>query len=202
MNFILSFFLICRGCSRGGSLSRLLQASLMMLMCCVCVIAFAKEHEITPDFRDTDIRSIAEAAGLVGQKQYFFAADVHGRLTISCESPISRDAFNFAFLQILKLNGFDTEVSKDTVLVSNKVGASKNNQGVEIISNRGRSHIDVHIATADKISVKAIVSLVRPLLSDRGSIVEYAPGGIVIISDTREIIQSIRKIIEESSVPV
>jgi type II secretory pathway component GspD/PulD (secretin) len=194
--------MILRECLRGGSRLTLFRASLLALTCSVCVLAVAKEHGITFNYRDTDIQTVTEVAGVVGKREYFLAADVHGWLTISCDSPISRDAFNFAFLQILELNGFGTEVSKDTVLISSKVGAGKYNQGAEIISSRSRSHIDVHIVTADKTSMKSITSLVRPLLSDRGSIVEYPSGRIVIISDTRENIQSIRKIIGKSSVPV
>src|SRR5215208_4852038 len=63
-------------------------------------------QRITPNFKDSDITSIAEAVSNVTGKNFIIDPRVRAQVTMLSSTAMSPDAFYQAFLSILQVHGF------------------------------------------------------------------------------------------------
>src|SRR5919106_1806053 len=84
---------------------------LVLLWVCFAMVPLAAPQQqlgqrITPNFKDSDIASIAEAVSAVTGKNFIIDPRVRAQVTMLSSTAMAPDAFYEAFLSILQVHGF------------------------------------------------------------------------------------------------
>jgi general secretion pathway protein D len=117
-----------------------LAALVMMLMSSGLLAA----DKVTINFKDTDIREVAEMVSKVTGKNFLIDPRVKGKVTVISSEPIDGDALYSTFLSILKTHGFiaiddgtlvnilPSSVSRENAVYSEALDKATVNDEVEV----------------------------------------------------------------------
>src|ERR687898_2395093 len=164
-------------------------------------------QRITPNFKDSDITSIAEAVSNVTGKNFIIDPRVRAQVTMLSSTAMSPDAFYQAFLSILQVHGFVAVPSGNVIKILPDANARQ--MPSHDLPDRVSSTSDelvTQVIAVKSVSAAQLVPILRPLIPQYGHLAAYPTSNILIISDraanVNRIVRIIRRIDQEGDAAV
>jgi general secretion pathway protein D len=154
-----------------------------------------QQPNITPNYKDADIRQVIEAVGEVTGKNFILDPRVKAQVTMLSSSPMSPDAFYAAFLSLLSVYGFVAVPSGDVIKILPDANA-RQQPGAETDGGRERpDDIVTRVIAVKKVAAAQLVPILRPLIPQYGHLAAHPPSNILIISDRASNVDRMTRII-------
>ena len=151
----------------------------------LCILAVPYVHaQITPNFRDADIRQIVEAVSEISGKTFILDPRVTAKVTILSKTPMSADAFYEAFLSILQVHGYVAITTGDIIKIIPDTSA-RQHPGPLISDGAGVGADDIvtRVIQVHNIGAAQLVPILRPLIPQYGHMAAHPGSNMLIISD-------------------
>lgn len=140
----------------------------------------AKNHWVTPNFKDADISQIAAAVREMTGKNIVIDPSVHEEATLLASAPMSPDAFYQAFLSIVQ---------------AHRLVAIGQGKVIKVI--REPNGIITRVIDVKNLSVVRLTPFLQPLISKYGSLSGYVPSNSIIVSDRASNVNRVTRIIQQ-----
>lgn len=148
----------------------------------------------TPNYRETDIREIIEAVGLVTDRRFIVDPRVNAKVTMFSETPMSAEAFYEAFLSVLEVHGYVAIETGNVVKILPDAGARQYPTGTPDTAE----DMVTQVIEVQNVNAAQLVPILRPLIPQYGHLASPPGTNMLIISDRaanmRRIIEIIRRI--------
>lgn len=166
--------------NRHSGRIRLIAASLLLAMASV---AWAQQPVSTLNWRDADIRQVAEAVSSVTGKNFLIDPRVTGRVTLLSPTPLGPDALYEAFLSILQVHGYVAIDSGDLVKIIPDATARQFPTTIGMDGAAGPDDLATQVIQLRNVGATQLVPILRPLIPQYGHLVAHAGSNMLIISD-------------------
>jgi general secretion pathway protein D len=141
-------------------------------------------QRITPNFKDADITQVAEAVAAATGKNFIIDPRVRAQVTMLSSTAMSPQAFYEAFLSILQVYGFIALPQGNVVKIMPDTNA-KTSPSIDLPDHVSATSDEIVTQVLDvkNVSAAQLVPILRPMVPQYGSLVAYAPGNILVITD-------------------
>jgi general secretion pathway protein D len=141
-------------------------------------------QRITPNFKDADITQVAEAVAAATGKNFIIDPRVRAQVTMLSSTAMTPDAFYEAFLSILQVYGFVAVPQGNVVKIIPDTQA-KTSPSIDLPDHVSATSDEIVTQVLDvkNVSAAQLVPILRPMVPQWGSLVAYAPGNILVITD-------------------
>lgn len=172
-------------------------ALLVVVAALAAAPARAQQANVTPNYKDADIRQVIEAVGAVTGKNFVLDPRVKAQVTMLSSAPMTPEAFYEAFLSILSVYGFVAVPSGDIVKILPDANA-RQVPGAELGPDGGRRADDLvtRVIRVNNVSATQLVPILRPLIPQYGHLAAHPPSNILIISDRAANVERMQRIIQ------
>ena len=152
---------------------------------------------ITPNFRNTSIRTIARAVSKLTGKDFILDPRVNAQVTMYSSTPLSPGAFYQAFLSILQVYGFIAVPSGHHIV---KIVPAQEERVMHSITlpkevSSTSDEIVTQVVPVKNVSAAELVPILRPMIPEWGHLAAYPPSNILIISDRASNVHRMMRII-------
>jgi general secretion pathway protein D len=173
---------------------RIVLSALIMLLITSGVLAADK---VTINFKDTDIREVAEMVSKVTGTNFLIDPRVKGKVTVISSEPIDGDALYSTFLSILKTHGF---IAIDDGTLVNILPSSVSRENAvysEAVDRAVVNHeVEVQVIPIEHVPAVQMVPILRPLVEKEGHLAAHANSNSLIVAASRRTIAKIRNMLE------
>ena len=168
-------------------------ALVMMLM----TSGLSAADKVTINFKDTDIREVAEMVSKVTGTNFLIDPRVKGKVTVISSEPIDGDALYSTFLSILKTHGFiaiddgtlvnilPSSVSRENAVYSEALDKASVNDEVE-----------VQVIPIEHVPAVQMVPILRPLVEKEGHLAAHSNSNSLIVAASRRTIAKIHSMLD------
>jgi general secretion pathway protein D len=176
----------------------------------------ARSHAIVLTFENADIETVIQAVSEIVGFSYILAPDVRGKVTVRMSSAIRRDDVFPVFLSILEVNGFTAVKAGDVYkIVRTETARERATPTLTHPPPRPMSPLDVgpppgtalppdHAVTQVLVLRFAIAAMLatvlRPLVSGRGSIIAHPLANLLIVTDTAANVDRVTEVVKRLDV--
>jgi len=155
------------------------------------------EESITLNFVDADIRSVIATISKETGKNFLVDPRVKGKFTIYSATPVDANALYEVFISALRTHGY-TAIEQNNIthivpLMQAKQSPSPVNPHKP--SNLGAQQV-TQVIKIQHISAVKLIPVLRPLMPKEGYIAAYASTNLIILSDSKNNIARLRKLIQ------
>lgn len=159
--------------------------------------ALAQQANVTPNYKDADIRQVIEAVGAVTGKNFVLDPRVKAQVTMLSSAPMTPDAFYEAFLSILSVYGFVAVPSGNVVKILPDANA-RQFPGAEMTAEGGRLADDIvtRVIAVKNVAAAQLVPILRPLIPQYGHLAAHPASNLLIISDRASNVERMVRIIQ------
>jgi general secretion pathway protein D len=167
---------------------------LVSLLLCNTVQA----EQITLNLNNADIEALIKTVSEQTGKNFVIDPRVKGKVTVISAHPMDRDEFYQVFLSILEVHGFATIPSGDVIKIVPDVKAKQS--GIPTITGMKKlpgDQVVTRIIKVKNITATQLVPILRPLIPQEGHLAAYPDTNVLIISDRRQNVDRLLKIIKE-----
>ncbi|MET0002347.1 MAG: type II secretion system secretin GspD [Candidatus Thiodiazotropha sp.] len=183
---------------RTGLFSRL-----ALMLCTVALlnlswIPLGHAEQITLNLNNADIEALIKTVSEHTGKNFVIDPRVKGKVTVISAHPMDRDEFYQVFLSILEVHGFSTIPSGDVIKVVPDVKAKQG--GIPTVNALGQlpgDQIVTRIIQVKNVTSAQLVPILRPLIPQEGHFAAYPDTNVLIISDRRQNVDRLMKIIDQ-----
>ncbi len=177
--------------------------SAISLMAALSVNAWA-EQTWTVNFKDTDIQEVIKFVADVTGKTTVIDQRVKGRVKVISAKPLNEAELLNLFRTVLEINDF-TLIEVDNVLrIVPLKDARSSPVPVTDLANREDGFV-TQVIQLQNIAAAKVLPVIRPLVPQHSHLAAYDPSNAIVISDSIDNIERIRKLIEridKSATPV
>lgn len=155
----------------------------LLALCLTLPAPPASAQQVTPNYKDADIRQIIEAVSEVTGKNFIIDARVKANVTLISSTPMSPDAFYETFLAILQVYGFVAIPAGDIIKILPDTNARQlpGNDLPRTISDS--DEIVTQVIQVQNIGAAQLVPILRPLVPQYGHLAAHPGSNMLIISD-------------------
>jgi general secretion pathway protein D len=149
----------------------------------LCLAAYwlpAQSQQITPVYRDTDIRVVIEGVQAVTGQPMIVDPRVRANVTLYNTTPLSPDEFYQLFLQMLQVHGYMAVEAGNVVQIlpdanaRQEVGSGFEGEGADIVTQT------IQLAN---VGAAQLVPLLRPMMPQYAHLAAHPSANILILSD-------------------
>jgi general secretion pathway protein D len=164
-------------------------------------------QQISLQFKDSDITSIAEAVSQVTGKTFIIDPRVRAQVTMLSSTPMSPDAFYEAFLSILQVHGFVAVPSGNVTKILPDANARQQpgNDLPDRVSSTSDEFV-TQVVAVKSVSAAQLVQILRPLMAQTGHMAAHPGSNLLILSDraanVNRLMRIIRRIDQEGDATV
>ncbi|MCU7857436.1 MAG: type II secretion system protein GspD, partial [Candidatus Thiodiazotropha sp. (ex Lucinoma borealis)] len=183
---------------------RLRYISRLAIMLCTAIllnltwIQQSYAEQITLNLNNADIEALIKTVSEHTGKNFVIDPRVKGKVTVISAHPMESDEFYQVFLSILEVHGFSTIPSGDVIKVVPDVKAKQG--GIPTIDAIGQlpgDQIVTRIIQVKNVTSAQLVPILRPLIPQEGHLAAYPDTNVLIISDRRQNVDRLMKIIKQ-----
>ena len=152
---------------------------------------------ITPNFKNADIRQIAQAVSVATGKDFILDPRVNAQVTMYSSTPLTPGAFYQAFLSILQVYGFiAVPAGHDIVKILPNANA-RQMPSIDLPKHVSPTSDEIvtQVIAVKNVSAAELVPILRPMIPEYGHLAAYSPSNILIISDRASNVYRMMKII-------
>lgn len=160
------------------------------------------EDQITLNFVNADIPSVAKAIGGPLGKTFIFDPNVTGSVNIVSDKPVSKDLAYHIFLAAIRLQGFTAVEGNGFVKIVKEAdakltGGTQDARSGQIMGDR----IITQVFQLQNESAAQLATVLRPLISPNNYLAAYPGNNTLVITDYAENVRRISRIIASIDVP-
>ena len=145
--------------------------------------AAGQVREVTPNFKDADIRVIIDTASEITGKTFIIDPRVNAKVTILSSTKMSADAFYETFLSILQVHNYVAVPSGDVIKIMPDATARQFAGPMSTSSAAGADDIVTQVVQVQNVGAAQLVPILRPLVPQYGHLVAHPGSNMLIISD-------------------
>lgn len=179
----------------GSSLMRLLMT---LFLFASFTLPMARAEQITLNLNNADIEALIKTVSEHTGKNFVIDPRVKGKVTVISAHPMDRDEFYQVFLSILEVHGFSTIPSGDLIKIVPDVKAKQ--AGIPTVTGLNQlpgDQVVTRIIQVQNVTATQLVPILRPLIPQEGHLAAYPDTNVLIISDRRQNVDRLLKIIEQ-----
>lgn len=157
-----------------------------------------EQDEITLNLNNIDIRSFISSVSETTGKNFIVDPRVKGNVTVISATPVTADQLYAIFLSVLKVHGYSTVTSGDTIKILPNTEAREDNIG--LVTGPQQDPGDRLVTRVIKIrhtTATEIIPAIRPLLPKHAHIAAHASSNTLVVADTAANLQRIVMIIDQ-----
>ena len=162
---------------------RLLIAGLSIVCLGLATPVDAQQAEITPNYKEADIRQIIEAVGEVTGKNFIIDPRVSAKVTMLSSTPMTPEAFYEAFLSILQVHGYIAVPSGGLIKIVPDATARQYAGPLGADASTGDDDIVTQVIQVQNVGAAQLVPILRPLIPQYGHLAAHPGSNMLIISD-------------------
>jgi general secretion pathway protein D len=173
---------------------RNLLAGLLLALTGALPVAYAEQ--ITLNLNNADIEALIKTVSEHTGKNFVIDPRVKGKVTVISAHPMDREEFYQVFLSILEVHGFSTIPSGDMIKIVPDIKAKQS--GIPTGSSFSRlpgDQVVTRIIQVKNVTASQLVPILRPLIPQEGHLAAYPATNVLIISDRRQNVDRLLKII-------
>ncbi len=152
------------------------------------VAAQPQGPQLTPNYRDADIRMVADQVQQVIGRPIIIDPRVRAQVTVLSNAPMSPDAFYRLFLSMLEVHGYQALDSGGAIQIVPDANAR---------FGAGDNYV-TQALVLDNIGAANLVAILRPLLPQSAHLAAHQPSNALIIADTpanvRRMVELVRRV--------
>jgi general secretion pathway protein D len=161
---------------------------------------------IVLNFDNADIETVVHAASEIVGFNYVLAPDVRGKVTVQTSGRIPQEDVFGVMLAILEVHGFTAVKSGNLYKIIRIEGARERAVptfiGADVDATRPPDEVITQILPVRYTSVADLSTLLRPLISARGSLIAHRETNVLIITDTASNLKRLMGIVRVVDVQV
>jgi len=178
----------------------------LFLIFIVFVISFSVIAKTTEkrlwNLQNASIRAVISAVAKATKKNFIIDPRVHGTISIISSRPISNKAAYKMFLSAIRILGYSAIYGHNAIEIVPNINARSEAARVETAKINGISgEMVVRVIHLKYANVSMLVPILRPLISDWGSISAYKRSNLLIIADSASNITKILKLLKSIDAP-
>ncbi|MCU7852394.1 MAG: type II secretion system secretin GspD [Candidatus Thiodiazotropha sp. (ex Monitilora ramsayi)] len=176
--------------------SRHFFASFLLIVSLFC--STIQAEQITLNLNNADIEALIKTVSEHTGKNFVIDPRVKGKVTVISAHPMDREEFYQVFLSILEVHGFSTIPSEGLIKIVPNVKAKQT--GIPTISGISKlpgDQVVTRIIQVQNVTAAQLVPILRPLIPQEGHLAAYPATNVLIISDRRQNVDRLLKIIKE-----
>jgi general secretion pathway protein D len=159
-------------------------------------VALAEER-VTINFKDTDIREVAEMVSKVTGKNFLVDPRVKGKVTVISAEPIDGEQLYSTFLTILKTHGFIAIDEGELVQILPASGEREHATFSESVRSKLSNHeVEVQVIPIKHVPAVQMVPILRPLVEKEGHLAAHANSNSLIVAASRRTINKIHDMLD------
>ena len=146
--------------------------------------AVGQERIVTPNYKEVDIRTIAETAAELTGRTIIIDPRVTGqKVTMVSSTPMSPEVFYEAFLSILEVHQYAAVTSGDIVKIIPNATARQYPGPIGSSAAGGPDDYITQVIQVNNVGAAQLVPILRPLVPQYGHLVAHPGSNMLIISD-------------------
>ncbi len=150
---------------------------------CLSVTALVwAEPEVTPNYKDADIRQLIETVGEITGKTMIIDPRVTGKVTLLSSTPMKPGALYEAFLSVLEVHGYVAVQTGDMIKILPSATA-RQYAGPIGGGVSGPDDLVTQVIQVRNVGAAQLVPILRPLVPQYGHLVAHAGSNMLVISD-------------------
>ena len=160
------------------------------------LLPVAHAEQITLNLNNADIEALIKTVSEHTGKNFVIDPRVKGKVTVISAHPMDKDEFFQVFLSILEVHGFSTIPSGDLIKIVPDVKAKQS--GIPTGSSLNQlpgDQVVTRIIQVTNVNATQLVPILRPLIPQEGHLAAYPATNVLIISDRRQNVDRLLKII-------
>ncbi len=155
------------------------------------------EELVTINFKDTDIREVAEMVSKVTGRNFLVDPRVKGKVTVISAEPIDGEQLYSTFLTILKTHGFIAVDQGTLVQILPASGEREHAAFSESVrSDTSNDIVEVQVIPVKHVPAVQMVPILRPLVEKEGHLAAHANSNSLIVAASRRTINKIHDMLE------
>ncbi len=155
------------------------------------------EELVTINFKDTDIREVAEMVSKVTGRNFLVDPRVKGKVTVISAEPIDGEQLYSTFLTILKTHGFIAVDQGTLVQILPASGEREHAAFSESVrSDISNDVVEVQVIPVKHVPAVQMVPILRPLVEKEGHLAAHANSNSLIVAASRRTINKIHDMLE------
>ncbi len=159
--------------------------------------AVLAEELVTINFKDTDIREVAEMVSKVTGRNFLVDPRVKGKVTVISAEPIDGEQLYTTFLTILKTHGFIAIDQGTLVQILPASGEREHATFSESVRTDSSDDIvEVQVIPVKHVPAVQMVPILRPLVEKEGHLAAHANSNSLIVAASRRTINKIHDMLE------
>jgi general secretion pathway protein D len=171
-------------------------AGLMLALAGALPVAHAEQ--ITLNLNNADIEALIKTVSEHTGKNFVIDPRVKGKVTVISAHPMDKDEFYQVFLSILEVHGFSTIPSGDLIKIVPDVKAKQSGIPTgSAFSKLPGDQVVTRIVQVKNVNATQLVPILRPLIPQEGHLAAYPATNVLIISDRRQNVDRLMKIISQ-----
>ncbi len=164
-----------------------------------CAAVTTARAQISLDLRDADLRSFVEIVAEATNRNFTLDARVQGNVTVIAPSTVNSAALYEIFLNVLELNRLTIIEGEQVDRIVPLDLARELAPGARVRTAGGA--FVTQVFSVRNITLTQVVDVIRPLLPSEAVVSTVQQSGLLIISDRRENVNRVGKLIAELDRP-
>ncbi|EKD92355.1 MAG: General secretion pathway protein D, partial [uncultured bacterium] len=148
------------------------------------------------NLKNADIRAVIQTIAVLTGKSFIVDPRVQGNVTLISQKPMTPDELYQVFLSMLQILQFAAVPSGNVIKVVPAMNAAALSRQIATNANPGSGdEIVVRVVPVNHVSATELVPVLRPLMSQSGSVTAYMPSNALILAGSASNITRLIKVI-------
>lgn len=153
------------------------------------------------NLKNADIRAVIQTISILTGKNFIIDPRVQGNVTLISQKPMTPDELYQVFLSMLQILQFAAVPTGNVIKIVPAMDASTLSRQIATNANPGSGdEIVVRVVAVNHVSAPELVPVLRPLMSQSGSITAYMPSNALILAGSASNINRLVKVIHNMDV--
>ncbi|MEA5446636.1 type II secretion system secretin GspD [Gammaproteobacteria bacterium AB-CW1] len=173
--------------------ARMLAMTLALLL---LMPAWAMAEKVTLNYKEADIREVANTISDVTGKNFIIDPRVKGRITVTSSRPIAPDDVYDTFLSILQVHGFAAMESGNTIkIVPSSDARQMPGSELDASTVHFSDEIETRVIQLEHVPAAQLVPILRPLVPQHSHLAAVAVSNMIVIADRTANVERIQQLI-------
>src|SRR3990167_5862151 len=150
------------------------------------------------NLKNADIRAVIQTVSILTGKNFIVDPVVHGNVTLVSQKPMTPNELYQVFLSMLQLLNYAAIPSGNIIKIVPAMNANALSRKIATTGQPGvGDEIVVRVVAVNHVSATELVPVLRPLMSQSGSVTAYLPSNALILAGTASNIQRLVAVIHQ-----
>lgn len=150
------------------------------------------------NLKNADIRAVIQTISILTGKNFIVDPRVHGNVTLVSQKPMTPDELYQAFLSMLQLLQYAAIPAGNVIKIVPSMDGNALSRTIATDAQPGSGdEVVVRVVPVNHVSATELVPVLRPLMSQSGSVTAYLPSNALILAGTASNINRIVDVIDQ-----